>query len=59
MFGLLTALSSSAAYGDIGYDPRLRSMDDYLAGDILQDSLLGLTPREDRRELVRRPRQGS
>jgi hypothetical protein len=41
-FALLTALLSSAAYGNVSYDPRLRSLDDYLAGGILRDSLLGL-----------------
>jgi S1-C subfamily serine protease len=50
-FALLTVLSTSAAYGNVSYDPRLRSLDDYSAGGILQDSLLGLTLREDRRDL--------
>jgi hypothetical protein len=50
-FAVLTVLSSSAVCSNVSYDRHLRSMDDYLAEGILEDSLLGLTLREDRRDL--------
>ena len=50
-FAVLTVLSSSAVCSNVSYDRHLRSLDDYLAGGILEDPLLGLTLREDRRDL--------
>jgi hypothetical protein len=48
---ILIVISRGAACATDGQDPHLRSLDDYLAEGILEDSLLGLTLREDRRDL--------
>jgi S1-C subfamily serine protease len=47
---ILAVISRGAACANDG-DPHLLSLSDYLAGGVLEDPLLGLTLREDRRDL--------
>jgi len=50
-FAGLIVKSSGAASANDGHGPAVHSLNDYLAGGILGDPLLGITLREDRRRL--------
>jgi S1-C subfamily serine protease len=54
-FAILAVLLSGAAYSQDSYDPHLRSLSEYLADGTMEVSTLGITLREDRRELKSGP----